>query len=222
MQKSMPRLAQRHRRVVLALPALAATAATLAACGSGSSSGGGAAASPSSAAPAAGTALEVRSTSLGPVLTDGKGFTLYAFEADKGTMSNCTGGCATAWPPATVAGTASQLGTGVKQSLVAQTTRADGTRQLTYAGHPLYRFVGDTTAGSTNGQGKTAFGARWDVLMASGHEVTAGQAAAAPHPAAPKPSHTAGGSATNGIPQNGGGDGDADNSGGPSDGDGNI
>jgi predicted lipoprotein with Yx(FWY)xxD motif len=212
---------------------LVATAAALAACGaagavSGNSSAGGPYGntapiqSKGSAPASSGTALAVRSTSLGTVLTDGKGFTVYAFEADKGTASACSGACATAWPPVTASGTAPKVGTGVRQSLVGQTTRAGGTRQLTYAGHPLYLFVGDTTAGSTKGQGSTAFGARWDVLTGSGEEVTASQPAAHKPPTAPKPSTTIGGGATNGIPQNGGGDGDGDNSGGPSDGDGNI
>ena len=229
MHTSSSRRTQRRRRgVVLALPALVATAAVLAACGSagatsGNSSGGGLygnpAASPSkgSVPASAGTTLAVRTTSLGTVLTDGKGFTVYAFEADKGTTSTCSGACATAWPPVKASGAAPHVGTGVKQSLVGQTTRADGTRQLTYAGHPLYLFAGDASAGSINGQGSTAFGARWDVLTATGQEVTAGQAGAHQPPAPPKSSTT-----TNGIPQNGGGDGDADNSGGPSDGDGNI
>jgi hypothetical protein len=119
--------------------------------------------------------------------------------------------------------------------LVGQIIRADGTRQLTYAGHPLYGFVGDTAARNTNGQGKIAFGARWAVLTATGHEVTTPAQPAAKvtqpatrKPAAPKPSAaattttTAGGGASTGIPQNGGGDGDGDNSGGPSDGDGNV
>ena len=224
--------AQRRRRgMVLALPAALVVGAAIAACGaagatSGNTSGGGlygsTAQSPSKGLgpPSSGTALAVRSTSLGTVLTDGNGFTVYAFEADKGTTSACSGACATAWPPVTASAT-TQVGAGVKHSLVGQTTRADGTRQLTYAGHPLYRYTGDTAAGNTNGQGSTAFGARWDVLTATGHEVTAGQAAGNEPPATPKPSPTTGGT-TNGIPQHGGGDGDADNFGGPSDGDGNT
>jgi predicted lipoprotein with Yx(FWY)xxD motif len=243
MHTSSPRRTPRRRRgTVIAMPALvAAGVATLAACSAsaatpGNASGGGtygnAAPTPSKAAAMAssGAALAVRSTSLGTILTNARGFTLYAFEADKGTTSACSGACATAWPPVTASGTAPQVGAGVTRSLVGQITRVDGTRQLTYAGHPLYAFVGDTAAGSTNGQGKTAFGARWDVLTATGHEVTmpahpaatATQPAKHQAPAAPKPSATTGGSKSNDIPQNGGGDGDGDNSGGPSDGDGNV
>jgi predicted lipoprotein with Yx(FWY)xxD motif len=67
-----------------------------------------------------------------------------------------------------------QVGTGVMQSLVGQTTRADGTTQLTYAGRPLYLFKGDSAPGSTNGDGSTAFGARWDTLTATGKDASGG------------------------------------------------
>jgi predicted lipoprotein with Yx(FWY)xxD motif len=165
----------------------------------------------------------VRSTSLGTILTDGRGFTLYAFEADMGTTSACSGACATAWPPVTATGTSPQLGTGVSPSLVGQTTRADGTTQLTYAGHPVYLFVHDTAPGATSGQGVRAFGARWDVLTATGQEVTTGTPMSAPSStSAPTSTSTSGRSPspTCTLPQNNGGDHDADNNGGPDDGDG--
>jgi predicted lipoprotein with Yx(FWY)xxD motif len=76
--------------------------------------------------------------------------------------------------PETTTNTSPQIGTGVTQSLVGQTTRSDGTTQLTYAGHPLYLFKGDSAPGDTNGQGSTAFGARWDVVTPAGQEVTTG------------------------------------------------
>jgi predicted lipoprotein with Yx(FWY)xxD motif len=213
---------QRGRRgAFLALPALAAAGAvlTLAACSPSAASPGSSpstASSPSpSTAPAAGaTALSVRSTALGTILTDGRGFTLYAFGADKGTTSNCSGACATAWPPVTTTSISPQIGTGVKQSLVGQTTRADHTKQLTYAGHPVYLFVHDSAPGSTSGQGLQAFGARWDVLTATGREVTTGTSASTSAPSSSVPSPTCT------IPQNNGGDHDADNNGGPDDGDG--
>jgi predicted lipoprotein with Yx(FWY)xxD motif len=116
----------------------------------------------------------VRSTSLGKILTDGRGFTVYDFEADKGTKSACSGACATAWPPVPATGAAPQVGAGVKKSLVGQATRADGTKQLTYGGRPLYYFAGDSAPGSTSGQGSQAFGAPWYVLTASGQEVKTG------------------------------------------------
>jgi predicted lipoprotein with Yx(FWY)xxD motif len=99
---------------------------------------------------------------------------VYAFEADEGTMSDCTGACAAAWPPVTASGDRVTVAGGATGSLVAETSRPGGVHQLTYAGHPLYTFAGDTTPGTTNGQGSEAFGARWDVLTAAGQEVTDG------------------------------------------------
>jgi predicted lipoprotein with Yx(FWY)xxD motif len=175
----------RPARLLLALPPAAAVAVVaLAACGSsggssGSSGGGpyGSAASgpPAATAPAAGgAALTLRHTSLGTILTNGQGFTLYAFEADKGTTSACTGACAAAWPPVTTTSPNVTVSGGAAKSLAGETTRPGGARQLTYAGHPLYLFTGDSTPGATNGQGSQAFGARWDVLTAKGTEVTSG------------------------------------------------
>jgi len=170
--------------MLLALPvAAAAVVVVLAACGtSGSSSGGSsggpyssaASSTPAAAAPAGAAALTLRHTSLGTILTNGQGFTLYAFEADKGTMSACSGACAANWPPAPTSVAHVTVTGGAAKSLVGEITRADGQRQLTYAGHPLYRFSGDGTPGSTNGQGSEAFGAQWDTLTATGTEVTGG------------------------------------------------
>jgi predicted lipoprotein with Yx(FWY)xxD motif len=183
MINSLARLkAIRRHRMLLALPVAAAAAVVvLAACGtSGSSSGGGgpygsaASSTPAAGAPAGAAALTLRHTSLGTILTNGQGFTLYAFEADKGTMSACSGACAAAWPPATTSIAHVTVTGGAAKSLVGEITRADGQRQLTYAGHPLYRFSGDGTPGSTTGQGSEAFGAQWDTLTATGTEVTGG------------------------------------------------
>jgi predicted lipoprotein with Yx(FWY)xxD motif len=197
--------------------ALALAACSPSAANPGSSPYGGSAPSSSTGAAPAGsdTALAVRSTSLGNILTDARGFTLYAFEADKGTTSACSGACAVAWPPATATSPSPQVGTGVTRSLVGQTMRTDGTTQLTYAGHPVYLFARDSAPGSTSGQGLQAFGARWDVLTASGQELTAGSSTSTStrsSASAPSPTCT--------IPQHNGGDHDADNNGGPDDGDG--
>jgi hypothetical protein len=109
----------------------------------------------------------------------------------------------------------------VTQSLVGQATRADGTTQLTYAGHPVYLFVKDTAPGSTSGQGVQAFGARWDVLTPTGQEVTAGTSTSTSAPSSTSaPTSTSAPSPTCTLPQNNGGDHDADNNGGPDDGDG--
>jgi|HubBroStandDraft_6_1064221.scaffolds.fasta_scaffold562699_2 predicted lipoprotein with Yx(FWY)xxD motif len=175
----------RRARLLLALPPAALAVVVLAACGSSggsssSSSGGGpygsaASSPPTVTAPAAsGAALTLRHTALGTILTNGQGFTLYAFEADKGTTSACTGACAAAWPPVTTTSPTVTVSGGAAKSLVGETTRPGGARQLTYAGHPLYLFTGDSNPGATSGQGSQAFGARWDVLTASGTEVTSG------------------------------------------------
>jgi predicted lipoprotein with Yx(FWY)xxD motif len=176
------RTPHRRRGAALALPAaVAAGALALTACSPSAASpssnpyGGSAPSTSAGSAPAAGgAALGVRSTSIGTILADGRGFTLYAFEADQGTTSACSGACATAWPPLTTTSASPQIGTGVTQSLVGTAKRSDGSTQVTYAGHPLYLFQGDTAAGNTNGQGLTAFGARWDALTGSGQEVTTG------------------------------------------------
>ena len=172
--------ALKHRpRMLLAVPAVIAGAVIMAACSSSPGSGVGpygpaAPSAPTATAPAAGGAgLMVRHTSLGTILTDGQGFTVYAFEADKGTRSQCSGACAAAWPPVTTA-TAAITVTGAAKSLAGETTRPGGARQLTYAGHPLYRYSGDTSPGATSGQGLVVFGARWDVLAPAGTEVTGG------------------------------------------------
>ena len=114
--------------------------------------------------------IKLEKTKLGKVLADGSGRTLYLFEKDKGTKSKCSGACATAWPPALTTGKP-KAGSGVSASKLGTTTRSDGTKQVTYNRHPLYRFVKDHGARQTHGQGVKAFGAEWYVLSASGKKV---------------------------------------------------
>jgi predicted lipoprotein with Yx(FWY)xxD motif len=68
---------------------------------------------------------------------------VYLFQGDKNGTSACTGACAAAWPLDIVTGQP-QAGSGVNQALLGTITRADGTMQLTYNGHPLYYFTADT------------------------------------------------------------------------------
>jgi predicted lipoprotein with Yx(FWY)xxD motif len=112
----------------------------------------------------------LRKTALGSILVNSKGHTLYLFMKDKNGKSSCTGQCATYWPPLTVTGKPT-AGTGVKASLLGVTMRSNGSHQVTYNHHPLYRFSLDTAAGQTKGQGTTAFGARWWALSAKGAAV---------------------------------------------------
>jgi predicted lipoprotein with Yx(FWY)xxD motif len=116
------------------------------------------------------------SSSLGNILVDSRGRTLYLFQKDTGTTSTCTGACAAAWPPLTVTGKPTASGN-ANASMVGTTTRSDGTMQVTYNGHPLYLYIGDTSAGTTAGQGVNAFGALWYVVSPSGSQITGGSSA---------------------------------------------
>jgi predicted lipoprotein with Yx(FWY)xxD motif len=156
------------------LAALAlASALVLAACGSSGSS------STSTSAPAATSAtssarpasvLATKTTSLGTFLVDAKGRALYLWDADHGSMSTCSGACAQAWPPLTTAGTP-KAGGKVKASLLGTTTRSNGSREVTYAGHPLYYYAGDSAVGQTSGQGSNSFGSPWWVVSPAGKAI---------------------------------------------------
>ena len=161
----------------LALPALALLAAVVAGCGGGGGYGGGSsstatASSGSPKATAGGGTVATARTGLGEVLVDGKGHTLYLFERDQSGQSACSGACASNWPPAIASG-APHAGTGVAGGKLATIKRSDGGKQVAYAGHPLYRFSGDTAAGDTNGQGQDAFGGKWYAISPDGTAVTA-------------------------------------------------
>jgi len=131
-------------------------------------------ASTPSAKPAGTTSATVTtaSTGLGKILVDPNGRTLYLFAKDSGSQSTCSGGCATAWPPLRASGKPT-AGGGAKPSLLGTTSRSDGKPQVTYDGHPLYGYQGDSKAGDTNGQGSNGFGAPWYALAADGNEITA-------------------------------------------------
>src|SRR3954471_12250489 len=108
----------------------------------------------------------VQGSDYDPILWDGSNRALYAFTADRGGTSRCSGACAAAWPPYT-APAALGAGKGVKQSLIGTTRRADGRRQVTYAGRPLYYYVGDGK-GRVLCQDVTEFGGDWLVVRGSG------------------------------------------------------
>lgn len=122
------------------------------------------------AATATSTRVALRSTSIGHVLVGPNGHTLYMFAADHTKLSTCYSACALSWPPLLTVG-APAAGTGVKASLLGTTKRKNGKLQVTYAGHPLYFFSFDKTAGSTKGEGLHAFGANWWALSASGAKI---------------------------------------------------
>ena len=96
-----------------------------------------------------------------------EGRTLYLWEADAKDKSACDGPCAAAWPPLTTTDKPAAVA-GAKADLLGTASRADGTLGVTYAGHPLYYFAGDTSSGQTTGQGSGSFGAPWWVVSPAG------------------------------------------------------
>ncbi len=121
-------------------------------------------------APTKPATVKVRSVSLGKILVNGNAQTLYLFEKDKNGKSACSGQCAKFWPPVLTKGTP-KAGTGVKASLLGTTKRADGTTQVTYNKHPLYRFLNDKKPGAVSGEGSKAFGAEWYVVGTNGKKI---------------------------------------------------
>ena len=158
--------------------AVFATAAIVAAC---SNSGGGATTAPSAAAPsasdaasasagsAAGTGIALADSSLGQIVVDGAGKTLYMFTPDEGGTPSCYDDCATAWPPLLADDAASvTAGTGLDASKITVVDRTDGGKQVKYGEYPLYYFANDAAAGDTNGQGLND---KWYVVGADGEPI---------------------------------------------------
>jgi predicted lipoprotein with Yx(FWY)xxD motif len=117
--------------------------------------------------------VSTASSKLGRILVDSRGRTLYLFEKDTRGHSACTGACAIYWPPLLAKGTP-VAAHAAEQALLGTTRRADGTRQVTYAGHPLYRYVQDMKPGQTTGQDLQDFGAGWYVLAPNGTKIDNG------------------------------------------------
>jgi putative oxidoreductase len=124
---------------------------------------------PLAGADAAGSAstIAVRDSAYGRILFDGNGRALYAFTRDPRGRSACAGACARAWPPFLVRGRPA-AGTGVRAGLIGTARRADGRRQATYAGRPLYYYVGDDRPGVVRCQNVSEYGGLWLVQRASG------------------------------------------------------
>jgi predicted lipoprotein with Yx(FWY)xxD motif len=159
------------KRLPIYAGAAVVAAIVAAACGGyGSTSG---TYGPSGSGAATTATIGTANSKLGRIVVDGNGEALYLFEADNGTMSTCYGSCAQAWPPFTVSG-APLAGTGIPGADLATTKRQDGTTQVLYNGHPLYRYAGDIKAGDTTGQALDQFGGKWYVLAPSGNEITNG------------------------------------------------
>ena len=114
---------------------------------------------------ATGTGTTLKTTSIGgaTVLTNAQGFTVYLFAPDTRTTSKCYGSCAAYWPPVTGTAAASP---GVP-GRVGTITRTDGSRQLTYNGHPLYTYIADTAPGLARGNNINLNGGLWREVLAS-------------------------------------------------------
>ena len=179
------------RRTIF-MTTLAAGAVALAACGSGgagmgsSNAGGSSAAGGSSVGAMSGAVLATAKTSLGTVVVDGTGKTVYEFDSDTmgSDTSACTGQCATLWPAVTT--TASSPTVSGVSGAVGTVAASGGARQVTLDGHRLYTFSGDSKAGQVNGQG---FMNIWWVLSPAGEEVKGSAGAASSSSSAGGPSY---------------------------------
>jgi predicted lipoprotein with Yx(FWY)xxD motif len=107
--------------------------------------------------------VAVRGSAYGPILFDGRGYVLYAFTRDPRSRSTCFGACATAWPPYRLRGTL-RAGNGARAGLIGRTRSG----QITYAGRPLYYYVGDRRPGQILCQDVFEFGGRWLVISPRG------------------------------------------------------
>lgn len=156
-------------------------AVVIAGCGGGSSSSSSSPETSSSESESATTSSEGGGSGeatiatgevsgLGTVLVDSEGMTVYLFTPDKGTESTCYGGCESAWPPVVAEGKPT-AGEGATSSALGTTKRKDGTMQVTYNGHPVYTFSGDTAPGEAVGQEDDG---TWFVIDEAGEAVKGG------------------------------------------------
>jgi predicted lipoprotein with Yx(FWY)xxD motif len=171
----------------------AALALLLAACGGDDSSSSNSSATTSAKTAAATTAVLVKSgtTSIGKVLTNDQGKTLYVFDKDKPgeKTPQCTGACAKLWPPLTTTSAKVAVAKGLDAEDYGTIKLADGTMQVTAYGMPLHTYSADMAAGQTNGQG---FLKLWYAAGTNGHQI-GGTAASSPTTTAPAPTTTSAG-----------------------------
>jgi predicted lipoprotein with Yx(FWY)xxD motif len=147
----------------------AATSGSTSATTTSSNRGYGAGASGGTSASAA--TVTTKHGELGTILAAGpKKLTVYLFESDTPTHSTCSGACSAVWPPVTTSGSAGVSGAAMSADL-GTITRPDGSKQVTYKGHPLYYFSKDKDSGDSYGEGLKTFGSEWYVLAPSGKKV---------------------------------------------------
>lgn len=177
----------------------AGLALVAASCGSSShsstpaaSSGSG---SPSSGSASAYTVSAQSVGSVGTVLVNGDGRTLYLLSSEQGGKITCTdsNGCTKIWPPVELPSGVSKpvAGSGIDGSMLSTVRTPSGDQYVTYGGWPLYTFSGDSGAGTANGSGITSFGGTWHAVTTSGGP--AGGSAPAPTTTAPKSTGGGGG-----------------------------
>ena len=160
MEQDLPANVRRHRprrRALGTVSGLLLVGTIAAACGSGSGSGS----PPAGGGGSSGVTVEAKTTSLGMVLTNSKGFTLYRLNKDSMNHSNCDSACLQTWPPLLVTGGSPVAGSGVSGL---GTINVAAGKQVTYHGMPLYTFTGDSSAGQTNGQNVTDQWGTWFVI----------------------------------------------------------
>lgn len=160
-------------RLLAMSAALAAATLAFSACSSSGSGSGGSGASSSAPTATQASSGAVVSTTTGPdgtYLSNSAGRAIYLWVADTSTKSTCTGACAAAWPPVTTHGQPQAAGE-ARAKLLGTTKRADGSLQVTYAGHPLYFYAGDSGK-ATDGQGLDTYGALWWLVDRSGKAIT--------------------------------------------------
>jgi predicted lipoprotein with Yx(FWY)xxD motif len=153
---------------------LAGLTATLAALGALAVPLASAAAGPAHAAAAGrGRArISLHKSSLGMILVNGRGRTLYAFTRDGRNKDRCVtiSGCTSTWLALTSQGKP-HAGPGVKGSMLSTIKLPGGSHQVTYNGHPLYTYVADSSAAETDYVGANQFGGTWMAVNGSGKTV---------------------------------------------------
>jgi predicted lipoprotein with Yx(FWY)xxD motif len=182
------------------LAAACGTAAGSTAAGS-TPAGSTPAGTPASNGSTTATVIESHAGSAGSFLTNSSGRAVYLWDADSMNKSMCSGACAGAWPPVTAKGHVTAAD-GAKAADLGTITRSDGSKQVTYLGHPLYYFAGDSGSGQTNGQGSDGFGAKWWLVAPAGTKITVADsatgAAADAGSSSPTAPASSGGSSTGG------------------------
>lgn len=188
--------------VKLGVPVAAGLLAAACGTAAGSTAAGSTpAGTPASNGSTTATVIESHAGSAGSFLTNSSGRAVYLWDADSMNKSMCSGACAGAWPPVTAKGHVTAAD-GAKAADLGTITRSDGSKQVTYLGHPLYYFAGDSGSGQTNGQGSDGFGAKWWLVAPAGTKITvadsASGAAAGAGSSSPTAPASSGGSSTGG------------------------